>query len=77
VRDVVEDPQYAALGTIATVADKVLGPIRMLNVPFRLSKTPGKVSWPGPALGEDNEAVYGALGLDLDRQRELRERGVI
>lgn len=76
-RDIVDDPQYAALGSIATVTDKVLGPIRMPNVPFRLSKTPGKVRWPGPALGEDSEGIFSALGLSPDRLRELRERGVI
>ena len=76
-RDIVDDPQYAALGSIATVTDKVLGPIRMPNVPFRLSKTPGKVRWPGPALGEDSEGIFSALGLSQDRLRELRERGVI
>ena len=76
-KDVVEDPQYAALGSIATVDDPELGPLRMINVPFRLSKTPGQVSWAGRTLGQDTDVVLGALGIDDERRQELRERGVI
>ena len=41
-RDVLADPQLAALGSIATVEDRQLGPLRMPNVISRLSETPGR-----------------------------------
>ena len=41
VRGVMADPQYAALGTVQTVDDDELGPVKMQNVLFRLSETPG------------------------------------
>ena len=40
VRDIIADPQYAALGAITTVPDPDLGPLRMVSTPFRLSRTP-------------------------------------
>jgi crotonobetainyl-CoA:carnitine CoA-transferase CaiB-like acyl-CoA transferase len=78
VRHVMEDPQYKALGSIATVDDPELGPLKMQNVMFRLSEHPGRVRWAGRPLGADNDEVYGGwLGLPEQRRRELAERGVI
>lgn len=78
VRHVMEDPQYKALGSITTVDDPELGPLKMQNVMFRLSEHPGRVRWAGRPLGADNDAVYGGwLGLPEQHRRELAERGVI
>jgi len=77
VRDILEDPQYAALGTVATVPDAELGPVRMQNVPFRLSGTPGEIRHAGRRHGQDTDAVLAALGYDPDELAALRERGVI
>lgn len=76
--DMLEDPQYAARGSIVTVDHPVFGPIRMQNVHPRLSETPGEVRWPGPALGEHTDAVLAEkLGLGADRLGELRAAGVV
>jgi crotonobetainyl-CoA:carnitine CoA-transferase CaiB-like acyl-CoA transferase len=77
VRDIVADPQYAALGTIATVPDADLGPLRMVSTPFRLSRTPATIRWAGPSLGAHNDLVYGRLGLTAAELDGLRDRGVI
>lgn len=77
VRDVMADPQYAALGSIATVDDPDLGPLRMQNVLFRLSETPGSIRWTGTAPGAHNEEVWGALGVPPDRLGALREKGIV
>jgi len=78
VRDVMADPQFQALGSITTVDDEELGPVKMQNVMFRLSETPGRVKWAGHRVGQDNDLVYGQLlGLGPERLRELREKGVI
>jgi crotonobetainyl-CoA:carnitine CoA-transferase CaiB-like acyl-CoA transferase len=71
------DPQYEALDSIITVDDPELGPVKMQNVLFRLSETPGEVEWSGPTLGEHNEEVYGELGIGKDRLDELSEKGVV
>ncbi|MFF4570812.1 CaiB/BaiF CoA transferase family protein [Streptomyces sp. NPDC001410] len=76
-RDVLEDPQYQALDTITTVADPELGPLRMQNVLFRLSATPGAIRWAGRPHGADTEAVLTELGLAPAELRALREEGAL
>ena len=77
VRDILADPQYAALGTVVTVPDEELGEVRMQNVPFRMSDSPGEIRHAGRRHGQDTDVVFGALGLTGDDLAALRERGVI
>jgi crotonobetainyl-CoA:carnitine CoA-transferase CaiB-like acyl-CoA transferase len=77
VADVLEDPQYRALGSIVTLEDEDLGKLKMQNLLFRLIGTPGAVRWGGRRLGQDNESVYGELGVSADRASELRREGTI
>jgi crotonobetainyl-CoA:carnitine CoA-transferase CaiB-like acyl-CoA transferase len=78
VSDVMADPQYAALGSITTVEDEELGPVRMQNVLFRMTETPGEIRHTGRRLGADNEDVYlGLLGMSREEYDALRERHVI
>ena len=44
---------------------------------FRLSDSPGSIRFTVRRLGQDNEQVYGELGLDPDRIAELRADGAI
>nr|WP_218882812.1 CoA transferase [Spinactinospora alkalitolerans] len=66
VRDVLDDPQFRALDTITTVDDPELGPMRMQNVLFRLSETPGAITSTGPALGADTAEVLARFGVEPD-----------
>ena len=77
VRGILADPQYRALGTAVTVPDPELGPLRMQNLMFRLSGSPGAIRWAGRPHGADTEAVFGELGLDATRIAALREEGAI
>ncbi|WP_405879146.1 CoA transferase [Streptomyces sp. NBC_01136] len=77
VRDVMADPQYAALDTITTVADPELGPLRMQNVLFRLSATPGAIRWAGRPHGADTDAVLTELGLSEAEITALRSEGAL
>ncbi|MFN8534299.1 MAG: CoA transferase [Dehalococcoidia bacterium] len=77
ISDIFADPQYQALNSLVSVPDEDLGPIRMQNVMFRMSETPGQIRWSGHRLGQDNDSVYHELGLTADRLRDLREKGVI
>jgi crotonobetainyl-CoA:carnitine CoA-transferase CaiB-like acyl-CoA transferase len=74
IRQAMQDPQYRALDTFITIKDEDLGPIKMQNVIFRMLGTPGQVRFPGRRLGQDNDATYGGLGLDVEA---LRREGVI
>lgn len=77
IADIFNDAQYQALDSITSVDDPDLGPLRMQNVMFRLSSTPGEIRWTGRAVGADNAEVYGALGVSTDRLEDLAEHGVI
>ncbi|MER6087922.1 CaiB/BaiF CoA transferase family protein [Streptomyces bluensis] len=77
VRDVMRDPQYEALATITTVDDPELGPLRMQNVLFRLSSTPGAIRWAGRPHGADTEAVLTELGLTDTDLADLRSEGAL
>ncbi len=76
--DMVEDPHYAARENVVTVEDPEIGAFPMQNVVPRLSETPGKVRWTGPALGQHNDEVYGGLlKLGEEDRAGLRERGIV
>ena len=77
VSDVVTDPQYAALGSIATVEDATLGPVRMPNIMFRLSDTPGEIRHSGRGHGEDTDDVLREVGLTDAQIADLRDRGIV
>jgi crotonobetainyl-CoA:carnitine CoA-transferase CaiB-like acyl-CoA transferase/enterochelin esterase-like enzyme len=77
VRDVFADPQFAALGTITKLDDPELGPLRMQNVPFRLSSTPGAIRFAGRPHGADTSEVLSSLGLSASEIASLRARGVV
>lgn len=77
ITQIFEDPQFRALDTITTIDDPELGPIRMQNVLYRLSQTPGGIRWTGRPLGADNADVYGELGFGESDLAELSEEGVI
>ncbi len=77
ITDIFNDPQYQALDSITSIDDDDLGPIRMQNLMFRLSATPGTIKWGGRGIGADNAEVYGRLGLDRDNLAELSRLGVI
>lgn len=76
-KGILDDPQYQALESIVTIDDPELGPVKMQNVMFRLSETPGHIRWAGRRLGADNRAVYGELGLTGAEIDGLAEAGVI
>jgi formyl-CoA transferase len=76
VEDIVNDPQNLATGAIATTLDPALGSVRMPNVPVVLSRTPGEIKWPGPALGSHTDEILEEIGMK-ERISELRQAGVI
>lgn len=77
VRGVLADPQYQHIGTVQTVEDEELGPLKMQNVLFRLSATPGAIRWTGRRHGQDTDAVLAEAGVTREQLAILRERGVI
>lgn len=78
ITQILEDPQYRALDSIIEVDDPDLGRIRMQNVLFRMSETPGEVRWGGRGRGADNRRVYcEELGVTEEELAELERAGVV
>ena len=78
VAEMMEDPHIKAMDMVTTVKDPQLGDMRMPNVLFRLSETPGSIRWTGPSLGNaTNEVLVDELGIDPARLQPLRERGAL
>ncbi len=75
--DIFADPQYRALETVTTVPDDELGSVRMQNVLFRLSGTPGRIRWTGPALGAHTPEVLSRYGIDAAERERLATMGVL
>ena len=78
ISQIMDDPQFKALESIVSIDDPDLGTVKMQNVMFRMSETPGRVQWAGRGLGEDNESVYvDELGLSNEQMATLIEEGVL
>ena len=78
VEQLLSDPHVVARESVVTCDDDDLGPVRMQNVFFRMSATPGSVRSTGRRLGQDNDAVYRNLaGLSSEDLVALRQQGVI
>jgi crotonobetainyl-CoA:carnitine CoA-transferase CaiB-like acyl-CoA transferase len=75
--DVLADPQLEVLGSISTVEDLQLGPLRMPNVISRLSETPGRIRHSGGRHGADTAAVFAELGVKADELALLRADRVV
>ncbi len=77
VAQLIADPQYQALNSVVTLPDEDLGTIRMQNLLFRMSDTPGEVRHAGRRLGQDTDAVLRELlGLGDAELAELKRAGV-
>ena len=78
IRDVMQDEQFKALDSITTVEDPTLGPVRMQNVLYRMSQTPGEVKWTGRKKGQDtHEVLADTLNLSEERISQLEKLGII
>ena len=78
ISQIMEDPQYQALDSITEVEDPQLGRIKMQNVLFRMSETPGQIRWTGRPRGADNRKIYcEELGLTEEELADLERKGVV
>lgn len=71
------DPQVQAREAISAVDDPDLGPVRMQNVLFGLSATPGTIRHTGRDLGADTDEVLKEVGLSVEQIENLRAKQVV
>jgi len=76
-RDVVHNPHLRQRGLFETEVHPVTGPHPVPTLPFRFTRVAEWLHAPSPTLGQHNDEVLGAIGVDDDARDALRARHVI
>ncbi|WP_028219140.1 CaiB/BaiF CoA transferase family protein [Paraburkholderia oxyphila] len=77
IDDIAADPHFIAREAIIRLPDPELGTVPAPCIVPRVKGRTVPAPRSGPALGEHNEEVYGALGLDAQTLAQLRSEQVI
>ncbi|MDP6421183.1 MAG: CoA transferase [SAR202 cluster bacterium] len=76
-QDIFNDPHYQDRGVLELVDHPSTGPYFIPGIAWKMSKTPGRVRWPSPRMGEHNERVFGdLLGMSAEAISGLADDGV-
>jgi len=70
-------PQLEANEMLYTTNHPVRGELKMLGMPVKLKKTPGRPQGPSPLLGQHTEEILLKMGYKLREIAELEAQGVI
>ena len=77
ISELFTDKQLTHRAMWPLVTHPVIGPMRLMAPPFRLSATPSRQDLPGPVFGAHNDHVFGELlGLTAEERRSLASDGV-
>lgn len=71
------DPQVAHVGAAAEVVHPRLGPLRLINQPVKLSRTPAALVTATPEQGEHTDEILHEIGYDAAEIERLRSAHVI
>jgi len=74
------DPQVQHNGIVAEQHHPIVGTIKVVGIPVKLSATPGEVGPPAPQLGQHTHEILRELGYDdtlIDRLRQDAIVGVM
>lgn len=77
IAGIFEDPHYAARENIVEVFDEMWGKVKMQGVVPKMSRTPGKVRWVGPELGQHTREILLNRGYSQEEIRVLEQEGVV
>jgi crotonobetainyl-CoA:carnitine CoA-transferase CaiB-like acyl-CoA transferase len=76
--EVCNDPQLLSRDMIIEVEQPISGKVKTPGSLFKLSKTPGRINYPAPYLGENNQDVLSEmLGYTQQTITQLANEGVI
>ncbi|GHE21652.1 CaiB/BaiF CoA transferase family protein [Halomonas urumqiensis] len=75
--EALDDPHYQARGMIQEMDHPVIGTMKTIGFPGKLSRTPAQIRRPAPLYAQHTDEVLEQLGIDKSRCDALRERGVI
>ena len=76
--EMLADPHFQARESIVDVDHPAFKNLKMQNVFPKLSRSQGKIRWPGPKLGAHNEEIYrGLLGISEEVLQDFIHDGVV
>ena len=77
LKDVAADPQVRHLQAFTEIDHPKAGRVRVTNIPFRMSATPGSIRRPAPLVGQHGREILRELGYDEARIAELEAHGLL
>jgi crotonobetainyl-CoA:carnitine CoA-transferase CaiB-like acyl-CoA transferase len=77
VADLVEDPQFLALGMLADLPHPLIPDLRLVDLPISRNGRRTEHRLAPPQLGQQTTEILHELGYDDDRISRMRESGVI
>ncbi len=77
IAQILDDPHVLEREVVADYPDAEMGAMPMHHVVPRLSRTPGTIRTPAPALGEHNRELLAAVGVDGARYAALLASGAV
>ncbi|MBD8067925.1 CaiB/BaiF CoA transferase family protein [Bacillus sp. PS06] len=75
--DVLTDPHVLEREMVIEMTPQTGQPVKMLGIPVKLSRTPGKARSLPPRLGEHTEIILKELGYNIGEIDQLSKNGVI
>jgi crotonobetainyl-CoA:carnitine CoA-transferase CaiB-like acyl-CoA transferase len=77
MEQVYNDPQVQARQMVVGLDDPMLGRLRNIGIPVKLSATPGRIRHRAPALGEHSREVLMEAGFSEEEIEDLIQSGVV
>ena len=77
VRDMMVDPQFIAREMFEQHHFTDGTPVKLPAISPKLSATPGRTRWIGPALGQHNDEVLQSLGYSAEDIAAMKQDGVL
>ncbi len=77
LQDALAQPQLQHRGTIQTIEEPGIGPLRLFNLSAKFSETPGSLDSPPPRLSAHTEPILKDLGYTDEQIASLRARKVV
>jgi crotonobetainyl-CoA:carnitine CoA-transferase CaiB-like acyl-CoA transferase len=71
------EPQVRALEMLVELNHPVAGKMRTVGIPFKLEKTPCRVTCPAPTLGQHTDEIMLSLGLGRKEITKMREAKIV
>lgn len=72
-----KDPHYLARDMVQELEHPVIGKMKTIGIPAKLSRTPGKIRSAAPTFGQHTDDVLTSIGVTEERLQALREKGAI